>query len=557
MDVTKRSFPGRLLEILEHMSNAEFVCIDLELSGVASRSHNRTEQQTLEDRYQEVKAAAERYTILQIGLTFVTLSRNEDENVYITRPYNFNLDPVIEQDLELERIFAFQSGAVKFLRAHNFNIAEPFENGVPYLSRDEAVRAKKIAMARIDRTAYEDLQIPEEDKENISLIENIRKQVTLWVMDAEIKKAANLPFRSLTIPSIDSATIPQTPKQRLSRFQKRLIHQLVRAEFPDLISTPSRDESLRIAFKDPVREKEIRQKRKRDIEERIYNQKGFQWIVEALCGGKLDKLDLKSLTKDPITGGNIFYDEEDFKARFYSAKERLRCRQPVLVGHNLFTDLIYFYNTFIDKLPASLEDFTIALHSLIPTIIDTKYVATHGQVNFSSQSSLEQLEEQHRGQKLPVIQTPPAFDKYHLEENARFHEAGYDSYLTALLMIRLSARLAATGEYLSNPAVKSAHLNNDNLDGGVKLSPLTDSFATVQVEDQTNENEWDDTAATLAAQRIESSQIAKEKIPLNPEEWREHARAGALVPPFYSAFWIIYGNRLRVYGTKEELWELD
>lgn len=83
MDVTGRTFQSHLSSILEAVSRSHFVCFDLELSGIPgkqfkSRSTGQGEdgKQTLQQRYEETKAAAERYHILQLGLTCVEEDRD-------------------------------------------------------------------------------------------------------------------------------------------------------------------------------------------------------------------------------------------------------------------------------------------------------------------------------------------------------------------------------------------------------------------------------------------------------------------------------------------------
>ena len=69
MEVDKVSFYPLLLDILTDISEAHFITVDLELSGIPSKLANgRTGRQTLQQRYTETKEAAERYQILQIGL---------------------------------------------------------------------------------------------------------------------------------------------------------------------------------------------------------------------------------------------------------------------------------------------------------------------------------------------------------------------------------------------------------------------------------------------------------------------------------------------------------
>lgn len=70
MDLTKQSFLSYLPWLLNDLSSSCFVAFDLELSGIALNScRNGIKSQTLRQRYEDIKAAAEKYHILQIGLT--------------------------------------------------------------------------------------------------------------------------------------------------------------------------------------------------------------------------------------------------------------------------------------------------------------------------------------------------------------------------------------------------------------------------------------------------------------------------------------------------------
>ena len=69
MEVDDRNFQSRLCSILQAISNARFVSFDLELSGIAVKQPGRGGKQTLQRRYEENKKAAERFQILQLGMT--------------------------------------------------------------------------------------------------------------------------------------------------------------------------------------------------------------------------------------------------------------------------------------------------------------------------------------------------------------------------------------------------------------------------------------------------------------------------------------------------------
>lgn len=70
MDVTAQTFPYHLPRILDDLATCCFVSMDFEFSGIATTSSNPTRKpQSLQARYEEVKNSADKYQILQVGLT--------------------------------------------------------------------------------------------------------------------------------------------------------------------------------------------------------------------------------------------------------------------------------------------------------------------------------------------------------------------------------------------------------------------------------------------------------------------------------------------------------
>src|ERR1700761_2434721 len=137
MNVDRHNFPSQLLNILESIAEADFIAIDFEFSGVArnnSKNSGRTIQ-TLQERYVEVKAAASRYQILQVGITTAhqifpirtrIVNLNDiPEQRFELRTYNIDLCPTIEDDLGVDRDFVLQSSAAEFLLANRFNFEKP------------------------------------------------------------------------------------------------------------------------------------------------------------------------------------------------------------------------------------------------------------------------------------------------------------------------------------------------------------------------------------------------------------------------------------------------
>lgn len=349
MEVDAASFPHHLLGLFINISEADFVSFDLELSGIPSRLPNKPPRGpgrfTLEERYAETKAGADRYQILQVGITCARF--DYIENKYVLRPYNINISPLLDERLDFEREISFQSGACTFLLNNGFDLGAPFANGVQYLSREEAERAKQLAWDRLDKKKpIEDLQLKAEDVDSLDFLRRIREAITKW-------RASSTSYLEVTT---HTGFKEQQLVPAISRFEKRLVHQLVRAEFPDLVSM-GRADCVRIIDFDPVREADNTRRIKSRIKEQIIRQTGFRWVFEALAqGGNVDRADPLYVARSD-TGMPMTTDSYDIKTRYDRAVERLNTKKPVLVGHNMFTDIVYFYRTFVGPLPVSVYPF--------------------------------------------------------------------------------------------------------------------------------------------------------------------------------------------------------
>lgn len=79
MNVDCFNFKALLPSILLSISRSHFVALDLELSGIPNRMNKKPKDRALDDggkqslqqRYVETKSAAEKFHVLQLGLTCV------------------------------------------------------------------------------------------------------------------------------------------------------------------------------------------------------------------------------------------------------------------------------------------------------------------------------------------------------------------------------------------------------------------------------------------------------------------------------------------------------
>ncbi|KAL4780168.1 ribonuclease H-like domain-containing protein [Aspergillus varians] len=537
MDVTAQTFPYHLARMLEDLASSAFVSIDLEFSGIATppQGGRARPPQSLQERYREVKESAAKYQILQVGLTFC--HEDAEAATYTLKPYNLYLCPIIDRRLEVERNWSFQSSAVAFLLENKFNMDSLYRTGVAYISREEESQAISKVVERNEQTmAQSSMDIKETDYESLAFLRLARQLIDNWVaLGNKRVDYLNIPPPSGQIKSQGLKAMPSV----LNRFQKRLVHQLVEVEYPGLV-TIGRPAFVQIIDYNEKREKAVRDKRVQWIRERVWKETGFRWIAEALAGGDLSNLSpnyfsgIRSNTRPTAQGETLNAFVDNFK-------QRLKAHRPVLVGHNLFTDLIYFFQCFFGPLPDRVEDFQSMVHEHFPVFIDTKYLATHDCGSINPTSSLQELNDKLLQIPKPEISIHPHFARYHIEKPD--HEAGYDSLLTAQVFIKLSSQLGG-GDHVE---VESSSLTTTSRTAG--QDGLNNQFSQLQVVEETSIGS--SSSIDMNIDNMGSDEGLGEHS--HAEEIRQ-AKKRHLIPRPGSQFWKVYGSRLRVFGTKERVW---
>lgn len=181
--------------------------------------------------------------------------------------------------------------------------------------------------------------------------------------------------------------------------QKWLVHHLISDEYPNLTSRGA-STFVQIELRDPGNEQLAFESKLKVKKERVRKHIGFRWIAEALVGGSLEELEpdafqpLMKIIEQPTFGIQELSDK---------VKSRLKENRPVLVGHNMFCDLLFFHRCFLGPLPNTLVEFQTVIHDLFPLLADTKYMATHNCGSLNPMSSLEELNTTLAGIESPKI----------------------------------------------------------------------------------------------------------------------------------------------------------
>lgn len=129
--------------------------------------------------------------------------------------------------------------------------------------------------------------------------------------------------------------------------------------------------------------------------------------------------------------------------------------QKPLVGHNCFFDLVHMFYRFVGGM-ADASSWRHQIHTSLPTIIDTKVLATSapGVNGHLPTTGLESVTNAVRSSPFleygPVVEFAKDFGGYEAMTSA--HEAGYDAYITGLVYLRLSYKVLRDHKVETSPA---------------------------------------------------------------------------------------------------------
>lgn len=304
--------------------------------------------------------------------------------------------------------------ALSFLTKNSFDIGAPFRSGVAYLSHaEEAFAQERNKQSFGGNHSNPDITIAPDDTQALEFFRRVRHTITAWIEStAEDKR-----------DFVNIGTGSNTGS--LNGYQRRLVHQLVRNEFSTLRTFSKSDGAfMRVEKIDDEREAVHTKRRMQAFRGSISKQIGLRWIFDALCGSDLSAIDAKLSCLNEI-GKPTFYDLEDKRAELEEIRTALDRKSKVLVGHNLFTDLIFLYQTFMGRLPETVVKFQQEIHRLFPMIIDTKYMGSEESGTMGPVTTLDQMLGAVKNQVAPFIVLAEGHSSY--ATHGVCHQAGYDS----------------------------------------------------------------------------------------------------------------------------------
>lgn len=324
MDVTKNNFLEALGELEVVINQCDFVAIDSELTGL-KRSDTKTLQvlDTIEDRYVKLRDQISGFNLIQFGLScFKLVDDIEDVAKYECNSYNFYIFPQKSSINKAmgDRVFSIQTSSLQFLVSNGFDFNKLITDGISYLNMAEEELCKETIKMNNEVKQTSDKSSP---ASSTSATTEEDKQFVTDVIDGVKQFIANENQQTLNLSPCNA-------------FKRRLIYECLKAQ----------------DFIDSI-----------EIKTLPVSQNSYDRYISI---GKIDKLEKERKGEESLMEAIGFSNV---------IKLIIKYQKPI-VGHNLLLDLMHTFNQFIEPLPKDYKSFKESIHSLLPLVYDTKYIAS-------------------------------------------------------------------------------------------------------------------------------------------------------------------------------------
>ena len=217
-----------------------------------------------------------------------------------------------------DRTFLCQSSAMEMLCKEGMDFNHLVRHGIRYLSRDEEMDVRAREKDRVDGVR-ENIAIDEGGEKFLDNVRYFHRTVEVTLVRLEIQGW----IKDTSKEKYDFCNISVT-----SSYYKRLLHQTLPTMFPDLMISSSKKTFIQIVENKESTHNTIKSARKQKFDSRINEAIGLRKIIEMIIQS-----------------------------------------QNVLVGHNLFQDLVFIWSQFLAKLPDTVESFCHIISETFPMYI--------------------------------------------------------------------------------------------------------------------------------------------------------------------------------------------
>ncbi|WKA12651.1 hypothetical protein VitviT2T_030016 [Vitis vinifera] len=437
-NVTKSNFESSLADLRRHVRDADFVAIDLEMTGVTSAPWRESfEFDRFDVQYLKVKDSAEKFAVVQFGVC--PFRWDSSRHCFVAHPHNFYVFP--RQELPVDGPsyeFLCQTTSIDFLAKYQFDFNACIYEGVSYLSREQENEMLRCLNSECDdemsllwRNMKEVRDTPLVSVADVLFSERMKNRFNEWRKELLQDRKGGSQFLETSNDmkqQFQTIFFKMRPALILNGFtahQLRLIQLVIKKHFKDLVYIRSSGDgsySELIVYIDSDNDKnllmkEVKDGLRREAEMKIKTAVGFRHVIDLLSS-----------------------------------------EQKLIVGHNCLLDIAHIYNKFFGPLPLTAEDFVSSIHKYFPYMIDTKillntnnvlkHLMKNGSTSLSKAfaSLCPQIASSSKNSGLafqPWVEVEVQVDDMRSSNwnSGAKHEAGYDAFMTGCVFAQACSNL--------------------------------------------------------------------------------------------------------------------
>lgn len=377
-----------------------------------------------QERYGKVQQSARQFLLVQFGLC--TFHYDVASDSYTNRAFNFYVWPRPYARTAPDPRFLCQTSSIDFLSTQKFDFNKLFKSGISYLNPIEAERlVAELKEKHLSRKAQSSSNVgqtaasgtPGRSPVGLAVVPPDQREF----VDQTMEKLQQFVDRGRSgdseAPSSasDSERGTRLDLEGMTAFQRKLVFTAANQRFGEQLFLESaaspkspRDRTI-VVTRVSAGEKEAKERQRQESEMgELEEALGFSRVIRHISDSK-----------------------------------------KVVVGHNMLLDLCYIVNQFVAPLPEDYSDFKSLVHSTFPNIIDTKLMSsTHPFREDIPNSALNELKKRLESKPfgLPAVRESCSGEGYDDLASEKYHEAGYDAFVTGLCFVGLSNRLGALSQ---------------------------------------------------------------------------------------------------------------
>ena len=362
-----------------------------------------------------MQQSARQFLLVQFGLC--TFHYDEASDSYTNRAFNFYVWPRPYARTAPDPRFLCQTSSIDFLSTQNFDFNKLFKSGVSYLNPIEAERLvvvlkeKHLSRKTQNSSSTDTTGTPGRSPAGLGVVPPDQREF----VDETMQKLQQFVEGGSGGGTDDSGGAGKKLElEGMTAFQRKLVFTAANQRFGEHLflesaaSPKSPRQRTIVVTRVGAGEKEARERQREEAEiGELEEALGFSRVVRHISESK-----------------------------------------KVVVGHNMLLDLCHIVNQFVAPLPEDYSDFKSLVNKTFPRIIDTKLMSsTHPFREDISNSALNELKKRLESEpfRLPDVRGSRDGEGYDLESE-KYHEAGYDAFVTGLCFIGLSNRLGALSQ---------------------------------------------------------------------------------------------------------------